>query len=360
MSDAAKITSRQVPIGGSYPESQTTSVGTGESQKVNNSNQKQAGGNAPAQAPTKKPHGEASARLSELNLNGQLQQMKMRELEDGGRKEYEIHKFRGGPGGGGDTPATEKSGVTGGGAEAVQARQPRRSHRRGKHPTVRSRTEAFEKKLKEKGLWNEKSFQDALNRQDVRLLKQYVKGHFPSVKSTFFDMAEKGNPKAIEALIEAGVSPNIRDQFGATPLMLAVSKDYTRERELTIRLLLPKGTQAKAEVVNAKDGKDWTVLMYARDVRTAGLLLDHGAKTTINAQDKKGMTALTVAVGLRNSTLVEQYLQNLADPNIKDENGRTALDYAIELQQLQPNDFERQNIVNKLRQRGARSGFDLP
>jgi ankyrin repeat protein len=92
------------------------------------------------------------------------------------------------------------------------------------------------------------------------------------------------------------------------------------------------------------NGKIWeTGGILKKEVREklleiAKLLLEKGAK--INQQNNAWITPLISACSKRRYDVVKFLLDNNADPNIRDENGRTAICYAIQNQ-----DFETTEIL---------------
>lgn len=75
--------------------------------------------------------------------------------------------------------------------------------------------------------------------------------------TALFLASPKGNPAIVKLLLEAGANPNLKDERGFTPLILAAGSD-TRNVEV-VRLLLAKGAG-----INARDGNGETPLTWAR------------------------------------------------------------------------------------------------
>eukprot|EP00291_Cryptomonas_curvata_P026180 CAMPEP_0172175082 /NCGR_PEP_ID=MMETSP1050-20130122/14022_1 /TAXON_ID=233186 /ORGANISM="Cryptomonas curvata, Strain CCAP979/52" /LENGTH=923 /DNA_ID=CAMNT_0012847129 /DNA_START=140 /DNA_END=2907 /DNA_ORIENTATION=- len=132
-----------------------------------------------------------------------------------------------------------------------------------------------------------------LDRQGISCEKKKI-----AQKTLLHTACEEGRVRCVRILLEAMASPNIKAQglpntsfsFGETPLHLAVF--YNQE-----------------ECVK--------------------LLLDVKAKQDHSTQDSCGKTALHIAAGLDNgSVLVRRLLREGADITIEDHQGRTALNYA--------------------------------
>jgi type II secretory pathway predicted ATPase ExeA len=132
--------------------------------------------------------------------------------------------------------------------------------------------------------------------------------------------ARDGDVGELTRLISGGVSPNVRDIGGFTPLMAAVVND----RVPAARVLLDRGAG-----INARTRGGITALMLGiiNDRPDAvKLLLERGAE--VNAQTGAGWTALTFAVWKGDADLVRTLLSHGAKPNVIDKQGWTPLDYA--------------------------------
>lgn len=132
--------------------------------------------------------------------------------------------------------------------------------------------------------------------------------------------ARDGEVGELRRLVSGGVSPNVRDVGGFTPLMAAVVNDQVP----AARVLLERGA-----AINARAHGGITALMLAvindrPDAMT--LLLERGAD--VNAQSGTGWTALTFAVWKGDAGLVRTLLSHGAKPNVVDKQGWTPLDYA--------------------------------
>jgi murein DD-endopeptidase MepM/ murein hydrolase activator NlpD len=106
-----------------------------------------------------------------------------------------------------------------------------------------------------------------------------------------FDAAKAADREKLDLALAAGASLDLRDEFGQTPLMYAVSANAGPE---FIGHLLKKGA-----AVNAQSDSQWTPLMYAaRDSsssETLLLLLNAAADPTI--RNSEGQTALDLMRG---------------------------------------------------------------
>ena len=98
-----------------------------------------------------------------------------------------------------------------------------------------------------------------------------------------------GDVEKVKDLLTKGAEVDVRDRNGMTPLLLAARKGNSE----TVRLLLAHGAN-----VNAQDYYlAWTPLILASALghkKVVKLLLEHGAD--IDIKDQNGMTALKYAV----------------------------------------------------------------
>ncbi len=100
-------------------------------------------------------------------------------------------------------------------------------------------------------------------------------------------VSKKNNAETVLYLLKAGFPPNVKNEKGETPLMIATD----HEDMLVMGLLLDYSAD-----INAQDNEGMTPLMraVAKDLNTATtILLEKGAKK--NIKDKKGRTALSIA-----------------------------------------------------------------
>jgi ankyrin repeat protein len=159
---------------------------------------------------------------------------------------------------------------------------------------------------------------------------------------TFHYIAAKGSKVALQAMLDKYGADIVdaRDDHGRTAMIHAA---ITGHKELMDQLL-----EYGADI-NAADNRGQTALMAAAhrgyDLCVAHLI-DRGAK--MDQQDEHGLTALVLAgavvsrSGGKNLSLSRKKLDTVsillgkgADLDIKDSNGRTALDFAIGYKQPQ-------------------------
>lgn len=154
-----------------------------------------------------------------------------------------------------------------------------------------------------------------------------------------------GHKEKAIILLKHKADINARDEDGDTALMMACSLDMTKlllkngadinaknnngravlhqalasEREELVSVLLDHGADANS----IEFWDQHRPLHCARSGRMVKLLLEHGAH--VDAKDGRDRTALHVAVhrGLEETVLA--LLENLADPNAPDSNGRSAI-----------------------------------
>ena len=128
-------------------------------------------------------------------------------------------------------------------------------------------------------------------------------------------------PRVVSMFIEAGADVNARDDINRTVLMQAVCDT---NNPTILSLLIKAGAD-----VNARTEDGWTPLMFAsyksnRDI--ISLLIEAGAD--VNAQTQRGLTALMWASqNNQDPDVICCLLRSGADPNLKDDNDKTACDY---------------------------------
>jgi ankyrin repeat protein len=135
--------------------------------------------------------------------------------------------------------------------------------------------------------------------------------------------ARLGNVKAAEDLLEAGVNPNVPDQYGATALYHAASMNQLD----AVKLLL--NYHADPNLSGGPNPHKATPLQRAADLgnsRMASTLIAAGAN--VNARGPEGRTALFFAGGHR-LDLMQLLIEKGADVNARDAEGDSPLDEAV-------------------------------
>lgn len=133
--------------------------------------------------------------------------------------------------------------------------------------------------------------------------------------------ARRGSRRCVEVLLHQGTDVTIQDNWGATVVHYAAFAT----NPAMLQSILNRRTD-----VNVKDRFGTTPLCVAvirGSAKNVKLLLRHGADRSI--QDYKGQTALMVAV-LNQEAAIAQDLITADSIDISDNEGKTALQYAIE------------------------------
>lgn len=139
-----------------------------------------------------------------------------------------------------------------------------------------------------------------------------------------------------------------RDTLPPDPAVVALSNALRNGHRQEFSRIL----RDHPEAVNAKGPGGWTPLMYAAlygDAETVGLLLDKGASP--NARNNQGATALMYAIDHEAKTKL--LLDHGADPNLRSGEGRTPLQIATGRVGAYP-------IVKLLLDKGADAGVRFP
>jgi ankyrin repeat protein len=152
----------------------------------------------------------------------------------------------------------------------------------------------------------------------------YLRG-YAYKEEDFLNAAKEGQEVGVKLFVIAGMSPEVQNAEGETPLLLAARYD----RAKVARALLAGGAD-----VNGRDRRGFSPLMRAvlsGSVETVKTILefkpDLGAQTT--DPETKGSTALMYAVSKNRGEVVRMLLDAGADVNQLDEQVGTALMWAV-------------------------------
>ncbi|MCA9487373.1 MAG: ankyrin repeat domain-containing protein [Nanoarchaeota archaeon] len=173
-----------------------------------------------------------------------------------------------------------------------------------------------------------------------------IGGNSGSKVDQLCDASIEGNLNLVKSLVMQGVSVDSEcsgDGGGLKPLHLASLYDNWE----IVEYLLEKG--ANIETTN-KNG--FTPLLWAVDqnsLNTVKILVENGADIEAKREDDyKGRNSLITAVYLDYFEIVKYLVESGANVNAVDNEGKTALDYAIE--------EENQEVIDYLISKGAVSG----
>lgn len=134
----------------------------------------------------------------------------------------------------------------------------------------------------------------------------------------------RGKTEIAAILLENGAEVDARTGSQKTSLIFSAERNF---KELT-EVLLKHGAD-----VNAQDNTGWGAMHYAaaKDrVEMAEFLISQGAK--VNLTSSGGGTPLIEGAASGSPEMIKLLLKHGADKSIKAKNGKTALDYAIELE----------------------------
>ena len=154
---------------------------------------------------------------------------------------------------------------------------------------------------------------------------------------TLLRASAQRNYIGVLAMLKGGVSPNVKNAPGNTPLIISASLGDTQ----SVRALL-----AYRADVNAANNDGNTAMLYAARYNHPETVLALLAPLTmqyradVNMQNKKGETVLYWAAMKGYTPVVKILLANGADKKLKTKEGQTALDVAKK--------YKREEIINLL------------
>jgi ankyrin repeat protein len=138
--------------------------------------------------------------------------------------------------------------------------------------------------------------------------------------------AKTGRLVMVKFLLDCGAKRDARDKAGFTALHEAADRGYAEVVEFLISLGAEPNTRSdypSTPLHNAANGAYTNELCY---VAVAKVLLAHDAD--VNARMLKNQTPLHRAAIWGHPQIMQVLLENGADPNIRDDDGKTALDLA--------------------------------
>lgn len=141
--------------------------------------------------------------------------------------------------------------------------------------------------------------------------------------TALMEASYKGHVDIARLLIQNGANVNATTWNDGTALIIASNNGHIE----IVRLLLENGAN-----VNAKDHDGYTALIgatYAGYTDIIGILVDYGAELD-NQTTLFGDTALIIASRNGNLEIVRIFIYEEANIDIKNHNGKSAIDYAYE------------------------------
>jgi len=182
-------------------------------------------------------------------------------------------------------------------------------------------------------LLEQPKYRDMSQEEAIDLVKRgaSVDFHGKDSRTPLHKAAEQAFPVLAQAICEAGGDPDIRDQFGETPLMLLAKcggwdENIPKARRCeTIQMLLSQGADIHA--VNPRGRGVLHLAVTENDIPAIETFIEGMAD--VNAKDLAGFTALMWAAGRNNAEGVKMLLDYEADMNVKAARGQTAMTFAL-------------------------------
>jgi len=202
--------------------------------------------------------------------------------------------------------------------------------------------------------------------QDPRLLA----ARDPLGNTALILAVNSGNNEIAELLLAAGVKPDIHEaasigrtelvsaflsenpalidsysQEGFTPVALAAHFGHIE----TLKCLISRGGNINAVSRHAMNVTPLHAALFGRRLESAKILIEAGADVTRkrggNGQPRAGWTALHYVASLGFADLVEPLIEHGADPAVRDDEGHTPLQVAVQADQHE--------VVTRLTRKGA-------
>ena len=136
-----------------------------------------------------------------------------------------------------------------------------------------------------------------------------------------FEVARKGTVSQAEAIVKANPKAfNVINENGFSPLILAC---YRGNNEVA-KFIISQGAD-----INAKSdmGSALMACTVKGNDEIAQFLIAN--KADLNLVDNQGTTALMYAVQFKNTAIIKLLLANNANKDLKDNKGKTAFEYAV-------------------------------
>jgi ankyrin repeat protein len=136
-----------------------------------------------------------------------------------------------------------------------------------------------------------------------------------------FEVARKGTVSQAEAIVKANPKAfNVINENGFSPLILAC---YRGNNEVA-KFIISQGAD-----INAKSdmGSALMACIVKGNNEIAQFLIAN--KVDLNLVDNQGTTALMYAVQFKNTAIIKLLLANNANKDLKDSKGKTAFEYAV-------------------------------
>ena len=156
----------------------------------------------------------------------------------------------------------------------------------------------------------------------------------------------------VKCILEAGVSPRVRNAMGRTPLHLLLYSCYHSDYRVkaVLHCLVEYGADVNA--VDATGNSPLHTLVHFNRDRITGpirFLIEHGAD--VNARNELGVTPLMIAARFKNIVLptIRCLLKNGADPDVLDGRGFSVLHHVVfHTSSVRPTDRDSSSLLELL------------
>ena len=146
-----------------------------------------------------------------------------------------------------------------------------------------------------------------------------------AIELAFQQKKYKDHENVLIALIKSGAKVDIINTKGDTLLIFAADRGFQ-----DLALLLIEGNNNDVNAVNAREKAAIDFALQSENIKIIEALVNAGANINVVDQDKNTLLMIAAKTGTKAQNLITQLIQKGIDVNASNDNGKTAIDFAIE------------------------------